>query len=59
MEKVICINCGSSGYTASPRHIICSECGGKYLVVDELQSNKEERKAKDDEEENKVFLVKV
>ncbi len=35
MEKVICIKCGSSGYTASPRHVSCTECGGKYKVVDE------------------------
>ncbi len=35
MEKVICINCGSSGYTASPRHVPCSDCGGRYRVVED------------------------
>lgn len=32
MEKVICIQCGSIGYTASPKQVPCS-CGGKHRVI--------------------------
>lgn len=33
MERVICIKCGSIGYTASPEQVSCSECGGKHKVI--------------------------
>lgn len=33
MERVICIKCGSIGYTASPEQVFCSECGGKHKVI--------------------------
>ena len=33
MEKVICIKCGSIGYTASPEQVACSECGGKHRTI--------------------------
>jgi len=33
MEKVMCIKCGSIGYTASPEHVDCSECGGKHKTI--------------------------
>jgi uncharacterized OB-fold protein len=33
MEKVICINCGSVGYTASPEQARCAECGGKHKLI--------------------------
>ena len=33
MEKVICVKCGSVGYTASPEQVNCPECGGKHKVV--------------------------
>ena len=32
MEKVICTECGSIGYTASPEHVPC-ECGGKHKAI--------------------------
>lgn len=32
MEKVICSECGSIGYTASPEQVSC-ECGGKHKAV--------------------------
>jgi len=33
MEKVICIKCGSIGYTASPEQVNCSECGGRHKTI--------------------------
>lgn len=33
MERVICIKCGSIGYTASPEQVPCSECGGRHKVI--------------------------
>lgn len=33
MEKVMCVKCGSIGYTASPETVRCSECGGKHKVI--------------------------
>lgn len=35
MEKVMCVKCGSIGYTASPEHVNCDECGGKHKVIAE------------------------
>ena len=35
MEKVICTECGSIGYTASPEQVPCSECGGKHKVIED------------------------
>ena len=35
MEKVMCIKCGSIGYTASPERVNCSECGGRHKVITE------------------------
>lgn len=35
MEKVMCIKCGSIGYTASPEQVACSECGGKHKIITE------------------------
>lgn len=35
MEKVMCVKCGSIGYTASPEHVNCSICGGKHKVIPE------------------------
>lgn len=35
MEKVMCIKCGSIGYTASPERVPCSECGGRHKVITE------------------------
>lgn len=54
MEKVICINCGSFGYTASPRYTTCDECGGQYLVIEE-----EETKEINDYEEDKTLVLKI
>lgn len=34
VEKVICIECGSIGYTASPEQVRCSECGGNHKVIE-------------------------
>lgn len=34
MEKVMCIRCGSIGYTASPEQVPCSQCGGQHKVID-------------------------
>ena len=46
MEKVICTNCGSIGYTASPEQVSC-ECGGKHKAVSigykDLQRHKRNR----------------
>ena len=39
MEKVMCIKCGSIGYTASPEHVNCAECGGKHKVISEEYEN--------------------
>ena len=33
MEKVMCIKCGSIGYTASPERVNCSECGGRHKTI--------------------------
>ena len=33
MKKVKCIKCGSYGYTASPKAVRCSKCGGKHTIV--------------------------
>jgi uncharacterized OB-fold protein len=38
MEKVICIKCGSIGYTASPEKVRCSECGGKHKIIKEIRT---------------------
>lgn len=35
MEKVKCTKCGSIGYTASPEHVNCDECGGKHKIIPE------------------------
>ena len=46
MEKVICTECGSIGYTASPEHVSC-ECGGKHKAITvgykDLQRHKHNR----------------
>ena len=34
MVKVKCKDCGDTGYTASPEHVIC-KCGGRLKVVPE------------------------
>ncbi len=49
MEKVICLKCGSIGYTASPQHVNCSECGGSHRVIDMGHKNSRhmERRDKD------------
>ena len=39
MEKVMCVKCGSIGYTASPEHVNCDECGGKHKVISEEYEN--------------------
>jgi len=34
MERVVCIKCGSVGYTASPEQVNCLECGSnKHKVI--------------------------
>lgn len=33
VEKVICVKCGSIGYTASPEQVNCSDCGGKHKAL--------------------------
>ena len=46
MEKVICTECGSIGYTASPEQVSC-ECGGKHKMIPtgykDLQHHKRNR----------------
>ncbi|MBI4706919.1 MAG: hypothetical protein HY761_03215 [Candidatus Omnitrophica bacterium] len=32
MAKVRCKDCGKTGYTASPKYIICS-CGGRFRII--------------------------
>lgn len=32
MVKVQCLICGSTGYTASPDHIVC-KCGGRFKQI--------------------------
>lgn len=34
MEKVVCIKCGSVGYTASPESVNCDKCGGKHKRIE-------------------------
>jgi hypothetical protein len=46
MEKVKCKNCGSIGYTAAPRSLVC-QCGGKFKVIPE---DKTENRVELDEE---------
>lgn len=38
-ERVQCIECGSIGYTASPEHVNCDQCGGKHKVIQEDYEN--------------------
>ena len=33
VQKVMCVKCGSIGYTASPQYVNCSECGGAHRVI--------------------------
>jgi len=33
MEMVRCLECGNTGYTASPESVRCSKCGGRHEVV--------------------------
>ncbi len=40
MVKVKCKVCGSSGYTASPNHLIC-ECGGRFKVIPEKKKKRD------------------
>jgi len=42
MEKVKCIKCGSTGYTASPESTKCEECGGSLEMLCEDQKVKDE-----------------
>ena len=34
VQKVMCVKCGSIGYTASPQYVNCSECGGAHRIID-------------------------
>ena len=34
MVKVKCKDCGDTGYTASPEHVIC-KCGGRLKAIPE------------------------
>ena len=33
MYKVKCVGCGNIGYTAAPRYVKCSSCGGRHKVI--------------------------
>ena len=33
MYKVKCVDCGNIGYTAAPKFVKCSSCGGKHRVI--------------------------
>ena len=44
MEKVICVKCGSTGYTASPEQVNCSKCGGKHKIIRTGYSIKKEKR---------------
>lgn len=33
MKKVICVKCGSIGFTAAPKYVRCSKCGGRHKVI--------------------------
>lgn len=51
MEKVMCKDCGETGYTASPERLTC-QCGGSFKVIPEVKSS--ERIEPD--EETKRFI---
>ena len=44
MEKVICVKCGSIGFTAAPKYVRCSQCGGRHKIIpfskDDLKNKK-------------------
>ena len=33
MYKVKCVGCGDIGYTAAPKFVKCSACGGEHKVI--------------------------
>ena len=43
MYKVKCTGCGDIGYTAAPKFVKCSACGGRHKVIPFSKADRENK----------------